>query len=103
MGTLVARRSVAIFGSVAGGDEGPGSDIDLLVELEPGVRPFELLVLGAELAEVLAVKVDVGTPECLRAVRSAHPVAGTVGHRRSVGGRQPLGSGPIRPSARPAT
>jgi uncharacterized protein len=66
---IVARhhgRSVALFGSVARGEERPGSDIDLLVELEPGTRPFELLVLGAALEEALGVKVDVGTPELLR-------------------------------------
>ncbi len=66
---IVARhhgRYVAIFGSVARGDEGPQSDIDFLVELEPGTRPFELLVLGAALEEILGVKVDVGTPDSLR-------------------------------------
>jgi predicted nucleotidyltransferase len=66
---IVARhrgRSVAVFGSVARGDDGPHSDIDFLVELEPGVRPFELLALGAELEEALGVKVDVGTPSSLR-------------------------------------
>ena len=59
-------RSVAIFGSVARGDEGPHSDVDFLVEFEPGARPFELLALGAELEEALGVKVDIGTPESLR-------------------------------------
>lgn len=66
---IVARhhgRSVAIFGSVARGDEGPGSDIDFLVELTPGTRPFEILSIGVELEEALGVKVDVGTPELLR-------------------------------------
>ena len=66
---IVARhhgRSVAIFGSVARGDERPGSDIDFLVELAPGTRPFEILRLGAELEEALGVSVDVGTPESLR-------------------------------------
>ncbi len=66
---IVARhhgRSVAVFGSVARGDEGPDSDIDLLVELAPGTRPFEILVLGAELEDALGVKVDVGTPDALR-------------------------------------
>jgi predicted nucleotidyltransferase len=57
---------VAVFGSVARGDERPDSDIDLLVELAPGTRPFELLVLGAELEDALGVKVDIGTPESLR-------------------------------------
>jgi predicted nucleotidyltransferase len=66
---IVARHrghSVAVFGSVARGDEGPRSDIDFLVEFEPGVRPIEVLVLGAELEEALGVKVDVGTPDSLR-------------------------------------
>jgi len=66
---IVARhhgRSVAVFGSVARGDEGPDSDIDFLVELAPGARPFEILALGAELEDALGVKVDVGTPESLR-------------------------------------
>ncbi|MGC1511834.1 MAG: nucleotidyltransferase family protein [Acidimicrobiales bacterium] len=59
-------RSVAIFGSVARGDERPGSDIDFLVELAPGARHFEILSIGAELEEALGVKVDVGTPDSLR-------------------------------------
>ncbi len=62
---IVARhhgRSVAIFGSVARGDEQPGSDIDFLVELEPGARPIEILSIGV----ALGVKVDVGTPASLR-------------------------------------
>lgn len=66
---IVARhhgRSVAIFGSVARGEERPGSDIDFLVELVPGARPIEILSIGAELEEVLGVKVDVGTPDSLR-------------------------------------
>lgn len=66
---IVARhhgRSVAIFGSVARGDEHPGSDIDFLVELEPDARPIEILSIGVELEEALGVKVDVGTPASLR-------------------------------------
>lgn len=59
-------RSVSLFGSVARGEERPGSDLDFLVELEPGTRPFEILLLGAELEEALGVKVDVGTPDSLR-------------------------------------
>jgi predicted nucleotidyltransferase len=58
--------SVASFGSVARGDEQPGSDIDFLVELAPGIRPFEILAIGVELEAALGVKVDVGTPESLR-------------------------------------
>jgi uncharacterized protein len=66
---IVARhrgRSIALFGSVARGEERNGSDIDFLVEFEPGTRPFEVLLLGAELEEALGVPVDVGTIELLR-------------------------------------
>jgi predicted nucleotidyltransferase len=66
---IVARhhgRSVAIFGSVARGDERPDSDIDFLVELAPDARPFEVLAIGAALEEALGVKVDVGTSGSLR-------------------------------------
>lgn len=66
---IVARHhghSAALFGSAARGDETPGSDIDLLVDLEPGTRPFAILALGADLEEALGVKVDVGTRESLR-------------------------------------
>lgn len=59
-------HSVAIFGSVARGDEQAGSDIDFLVELEPNARPFEILSIGAALEAALGVKVDVGTPDSLR-------------------------------------
>lgn len=68
-------RSVAVFGSVARGDETPLSDIDLLVELEPGTRPFAILALGADLEEALGVKVDVGTRESLRARLRAEVLA----------------------------
>lgn len=59
-------RSVAIFGSVARGEERPGSDIDFLVELAPGTRPFAILSIGAELEAALGVRVDVGTLGSLR-------------------------------------
>ncbi len=67
--SIVARhhgRSVAVFGSVARGDETRGSDIDLLVDLEPGTRPFAILEIGADLEEALGVKVDVSTIASLR-------------------------------------
>lgn len=59
-------RSIALFGSAVRGDDHPGSDLDFLVELEPGTRPFELLLLGADLEEALGVPVDIGTRETLR-------------------------------------
>lgn len=52
-------RTVAVFGSVARGDESPSSDIDLLVEFEPGSSLFDLLHITEELEELLGVPVDV--------------------------------------------
>ena len=66
---IVARHhglSVAVFGSVARGEEDPGSDIDFLVDLTPGTRPIEILSIGVELEEALGVSADVSTPESLR-------------------------------------
>lgn len=59
-------RNVALFGSVARGEEHPGSDLDFLVELEPDARPIELLSIAVELEKLLGVRVDVGTPQSLR-------------------------------------
>lgn len=58
--------AVSVFGSIARGEDGPDSDIDLLVEFAPGTRPLELLALEADLEQALGVKVDIGTPESLK-------------------------------------
>ena len=52
-------RTVALFGSVARGDESPMSDVDLLVEFEPGSSLFDLLHISEELEALLGVPVDV--------------------------------------------
>jgi prevent-host-death family protein len=59
-------RNVRVFGSVARGDAGPGSDVDLLVDLEPGRSLFDLGGLQVELQALLGCGVDVVTPEGLR-------------------------------------
>lgn len=47
-------RRLALFGSVLRDDFGPGSDVDLLVDFEPGDRPFRaLLDAKAELSDLL--------------------------------------------------
>lgn len=50
---------VAVFGSVARGDETSTSDIDFLVEFEPGRSLFDLLHLTEDLEALLGVPVDV--------------------------------------------
>jgi predicted nucleotidyltransferase len=52
-------RSVVLFGSAARGDEGAGSDLDFMVELEPGRSLLDLIGLEADLAELFGRKVDV--------------------------------------------
>ena len=55
-----------VFGSVARGEDRPDSDIDLLVDVEPGTTAFDLLELGCDREDELQVPVDVGTPSSLR-------------------------------------
>ena len=58
--------SLALFGSVARGDAGPDSDVDLLVEFDRPVGLFGLIALQQRLEELLGCPVDLGTPECLK-------------------------------------
>ncbi len=66
----IARRrhasNVRVFGSVARGEVGPGSDIDLLVDLEPDASLFDLGGLGVELTDLLGMPVDVTPAGSLR-------------------------------------
>lgn len=52
-------RSVALFGSVARGDDSADSDVDFLVEFEAGSSLFDLMDLQEALAELLGERVDV--------------------------------------------
>ncbi|MFW6118911.1 MAG: nucleotidyltransferase family protein [Planctomycetota bacterium] len=56
-------RRLALFGSVLREDFGPGSDVDVLVEFEPGARVgLEFFRMERELSEILGQKVDLNTP-----------------------------------------
>jgi predicted nucleotidyltransferase/DNA-binding XRE family transcriptional regulator len=55
-----------VFGSVARGDSGAGSDIDLLVELKPGRTLLDLAGFQREVAEILELPVDIATPDMLK-------------------------------------
>ena len=52
-------RTVALFGSVARGDETSESDLDFLVEFEPGASLLDLASIELELEELLGCDVDV--------------------------------------------
>ena len=59
-------RNVRVFGSVARGDSDEKSDVDFLVELEPGRTLFDLSGLLLDLESLLHVSVDVVTERGLR-------------------------------------
>jgi len=59
--------NVRVFGSVARGDALPDSDVDFLVDLEPGRSLLDLGGLLVDLHELLGRNVDVVTERGLRA------------------------------------
>jgi len=60
-------RRLAIFGSALRDDFGPDSDVDVLVEFEPGHTPgWEIVDIGDELSELFSGRyVDVVNPKYL--------------------------------------
>ena len=56
-------RRLALFGSILRDDFGPASDVDVLVEFEPGQRVGLFRLTGIELAlsDLLGRKVDLNT------------------------------------------
>ena len=59
-------RKLSLFGSVLRDDFGPKSDIDVLVEFEPGKTPgLAFFAMQDELSQVLGYPVDLNTSQCL--------------------------------------
>lgn len=58
-------RKLSLFGSALRGDFRQDSDIDLLVEFQPGATPslLDLARMERELSTVLGRKVDLRTPQ----------------------------------------
>lgn len=71
---------VRVFGSMARGDAGDGSDVDLLVELRPGRTLLDVGALLMDLQDLLCRRVDVLTEAALhpgireRVLREAVPL-----------------------------
>jgi uncharacterized protein len=57
-------RKLSLFGSALRKDSGPDSDVDFLVEFEPGARIglIRLSGLEIELGNIVGRKVDLNTP-----------------------------------------
>lgn len=60
-------RRLSLFGSVLRDDFGPESDVDVLVEFEPGatVTYLDLAEMQLELSALLERPIDIGTPASL--------------------------------------
>jgi predicted nucleotidyltransferase len=72
-------KNVRIFGSVARGEDRPGSDIDLLVDLDVRTKGlFPLAALQDELSELLGERVDVVPQDALEAHVAVNALAEAV-------------------------
>jgi predicted nucleotidyltransferase/DNA-binding XRE family transcriptional regulator len=58
--------NVRVFGSVARGEDGPESDVDLVVDFAPGTGLIKWATLERELSKVLGTPVDVAPSDSLR-------------------------------------
>ena len=73
-------RNIRVFGSVAKGEPGPESDIDLLVKMEEGRSLLDLSALVLDLKDLLGAKVDVVSEDGLywllrrRILKEARPL-----------------------------
>lgn len=57
---------IGVFGSVARGEAGPDSDVDVLVEFKPDRHPgFEFFALQENLEELFGTEVDLATSRSL--------------------------------------
>ena len=59
--TAYGARNVRVFGSLSRGDARPKSDLDILVELEPGRSLIDLIAVKQDLEDLLGCEVDVVT------------------------------------------
>jgi hypothetical protein len=59
--TQHGARNVQVFGSFARGEAGPDSDLDLMIQLEPGRSLLDLIAIKQDLEDLLGCQVDVVT------------------------------------------
>jgi len=57
--------NLRVFGSVARGEDGDGSDIDLLADFD-GTNPLDQIAMAREIEVLLGVSVDLGSADALR-------------------------------------
>lgn len=59
-------RDLRVFGSMARGEATADSDVDLLVDLDPGRTLLDLIGFQQEAEEILGVDVDVAAPRLMK-------------------------------------
>ena len=62
----IGVRRIGVFGSVARGEAGPESDVDILVEFDNPPDLFDFAALRERLIEILGCPVDLVTPQVLK-------------------------------------
>lgn len=62
------KDDVLVFGSVARGEAGPQSDLDLIVDLDAGRSLFDRVRMMQELEDLLGVKVETVSPRAIHAL-----------------------------------
>jgi predicted nucleotidyltransferase len=64
-------KSLAVFGSMARGDDREGSDVDILVSFEGKPTFDKFMGLKLDLEDLIGRRVDLLTPKCLRPAMKA--------------------------------
>jgi predicted nucleotidyltransferase len=59
-------RAMGVFGSYVRGEQHDGSDLDILVELGPGIGLLDYAGLQLELSDALGLKVDLANKRTLK-------------------------------------
>ena len=70
--------NLRVFGSVARGEDGPDSDVDLLVDLPEATSLFAVLALEGTLERILKVNVDLAPVSSLKPRVRAEALADAV-------------------------
>jgi predicted nucleotidyltransferase len=80
LAALHGARNIRVFGSSRRGEDRPDSDIDLLVDMEPGRSLLDFIGLSQDLEELLHRSIDVLTETSLspllrsRILDEVHPL-----------------------------